>query len=393
LGVVIQECLTGVLPYTGSSDVEVIAATLTQEPKIAADLPEPFLTIVRGCLTKDYRARWTATDVLQALQPAPAATHNTPQASVQSPSPANRQTPSGAQQEPGQSAGARPPEPVELRYRLQHVSGVTSVAFSPDGRRVLTGSWDATARLWDLQTGQQVRTFQGHTKGVLSVAFAPDGRLAVTGSRDRTARLWDIRSGQEIQRLIGHTDCVRSVAFSPNGKWVLTGSDDNTARLWSVETGQEIRRLVGHADWVLSVAFSPDSQWVLTGSRDQTARLWDTGTALEFRRFIGHTNWVQSVAFSPRGRWVATGNDDGTVRLWDVETGDSLCSLLSFRDGSWAVVDPENRYDAPHNGRIAHMYWAAGDQEIPLAAYRDHFYHPGLLARILGFSNEPLRPV
>jgi hypothetical protein len=205
--------------------------------------------------------------------------------------------------------------------------GVTSVAFSPDGTKVLTGSggpWNYTgsyfageAKLWDASTGADIRTFSGHTGEVFSVAFSPDGTKVLTGSNDHTAELWDVATGNEIHAFLGHTNGVDSVAFSPDGTKVLTGSNDHTAKLWDAATGAEIRAFSGHASAVLSVAFSPDGAKVLTGSVDQTAKLWDTATGVEIRTFLGHTSKVDSVAFSPDGTKVLTGSNDGTARVWE----------------------------------------------------------------------------
>jgi tRNA A-37 threonylcarbamoyl transferase component Bud32 len=166
-----------------------------------------------------------------------------------------------------------------IRSFIGHTGEGVIVAFSPDGKRVLTGSWDSTARVWDAQTGQQMALLKGHTGRVRSVAFSPDGKRVLTGSHDRTARLWDAQTGQEKAILKGHTDRVVSVvAYSPDGKRVLTGSEDRTARLWDASTGQEKAILNGHTGWVVRVAFSPDGKRALTGSWDRTARLWDAET-------------------------------------------------------------------------------------------------------------------
>ena len=254
-----------------------------------------------------------------------------------------------------------PTSPSFPRVVVTTSSGyVTSVAFSPNGRQVLTGSWDGTARVWDAATGKELRQFEGHTGWVLSVAFSPDGRQVLTGSgnpfertSDNTARLWDAATGQELRRFEGHTDPVTSVAFSPDGRQVLTGSGDKTARLWDAATGKELRRFEGHTDWVVSVAFSPDGRQVLTGSgflgifgesRDNTARLWDVTTGQEFRRFEGHTEAVWSVAFSPDGRQVLTGSWDKTARLWDVATGQELRRFEGHSAAVWPVVfSPDGR--------------------------------------------------
>jgi WD40 repeat protein len=270
----------------------------------------------------------------------------------------------------------------EIR-RLEGDSGpVYSVAFAPDGRWALTGSEDKTARQWEVATGKEVRRLVGHSGYVTSVAFSPDGRWALTGSGDKTARLWEVETGKEIRRLEGHSDVVSSVAFSPDGRWALTGSYDKTARLWEVATGQEIRRLVGHFNPVESVAFAPDGRWALTGSDDNTARVWEVATGKEIRRLEGHSGAVMSVAFSSDGRWALTGSYDGTSRLWDGASGRWLATLVSFREGGWAVVDPEGRYDASDPDNAPGLHFVAGDDVIELGQLEQRFYAPGLLGRI-----------
>jgi len=203
-----------------------------------------------------------------------------------------------------------------------HTAGVYSVAFSPDGTKVLTGAHtpDNTARLWNAATGALIRTFGGEMRYVLSVAFSPDGTKVLTGSADATARLWDAATGS-LLRTFGDPTTVLSVAYSPDGTKVLTGSADATARLWDAATGAVTRAFSGHTRAVYSVAFSPDGKCVLTGSQDNTARLWDAATGAHIRTFSGHTGYVYSVAFSPNGTKVLTGSDDFTARLWDAATG------------------------------------------------------------------------
>jgi len=296
----------------------------------------------------------------------------------------------------------------ELRRFEGHTDWVVSVAFSPDGRQVLTGSGflgifgesrDNTARLWDVTTGQEFRRFEGHTEAVWSVAFSPDGRQVLTGSGDKTARLWDAATGKELRRFEGHTEAVWSVAFSPDGRQVLTGSWDKTARLWDVATGQELRRFEGHSAAVWPVVFSPDGRQVLTGAGhfvgvapDNTARLWDVATGQELRRFEGHTDMVSSVAFRPDGRHILTGSQDGTARLWDAATGRELCRFYGFTDGHWLILTPEGYFDTDISDPIelpVTYYDPLTGQDLPMEEVMRRYHRPDLVRAKLGGHDIP----
>jgi len=204
-----------------------------------------------------------------------------------------------------------------VRVLEEHRLGVTSVAWSPDGRRVATGSGDYTARIWDATTGEVVRVLEVHEHWVISVAWSPDGRRVATGSWDKMARIWDATTGEVVRALEGHGWVVFSVAWSPDGSRVATGSRDKTARIWGATTGEVVRVLEVHEHWVISVAWSPDGRRVATGTHDNTARIWDATTGEVVRALEGHGDWVLSVAWSPDGRRVATGSEDNTARIWD----------------------------------------------------------------------------
>jgi hypothetical protein len=250
-----------------------------------------------------------------------------------------------------------------IRTFTGHSAPVESVAFAPDGRTALSGSWDTTLKLWDVATGRVLRTFTGHLDWVRAVAFAPDGRTALSGSNDRAVRLWDVATGRELRTFTGHSSTVGAVAFSPDGRTALSGSSEairwdvatgsvlrtfdlsvggeavafapdgrtaladsweNTLKLWDVETGQALRTLTGHSSYVGAVAFAPDGRTALSGSRDNTVKLWDLATGRALRTFSGHSAPVEAVAFAPDGRTALSGSRDNTVKLWDVETGHVL---------------------------------------------------------------------
>jgi WD40 repeat protein len=207
----------------------------------------------------------------------------------------------------------------------EHTATVNSVAYSPDGKRVVSGSWDRTVRIWDVGSGQSIGLpLGGHTEVVSSVAYSPDGKQVVSGSWDHTVRIWDVESGQSIGlSLRGHTKAVNSVAYSPDGKRVVSGSWDHTVRIWDVESGQCIGLpLKGHTGAVSSVAYSPDGKQVVSGSLDCTVRIWDVESGQSIGLTLnGHTRAVDSVAYSPDGKQIVSGSQDNTIRLWDVGCG------------------------------------------------------------------------
>jgi WD40 repeat protein len=213
---------------------------------------------------------------------------------------------------------------LELVVQTGHATNITDMVLSGDGRRVLTGSHDRTAILWDAETGRKLQTFTGHADGVRSVALSGDGQRVLTGSWDRTAILWDAAKGSKLQTFAGHTSSVTGVAFSSAGKWVLTGSEDKTAILWDAETGRKLQTFAGHADGVRSVALSADGKRVLTGSYDKTAILWDADKGTQLQTFTGHTKWVWRVTLSADGKRVLTGSADETVILWDADKGTKI---------------------------------------------------------------------
>ncbi len=213
-----------------------------------------------------------------------------------------------------------------------HAGGVDSAAFSPDGFRLVTGSRDHTAKIWDARTGAEILNLEGHTLPVFSASFSPDGFRVVTGSRDNTAKVWDARTGVEVLNLKGHTDRVFSASFSPDGSRVVTTSSDQTAKVWNATTGAELVNLKGNTAQVTAALFSPDGSRVVIGSDDQTAKVWDARTGFVVLNLNGHTDWVNSASFSPDGSRVVTASDDQTAKVWDARTGTLAQNLKGHTD-------------------------------------------------------------
>jgi WD40 repeat protein len=219
----------------------------------------------------------------------------------------------------------------EDRIFQGHSAAVQSVAFSADGRRIVTASDDRTARVWDLQTGGQIAALTEHTAPVRSAVFSPDGlrvvstqtpqrsgNVTIVTSNDSVALLWDALSGRVILRFEGDMVQLYDATFSPDGKRIVTASGDNTARIWDAATGKPIAVLSGHSDSVLSAAFNSRGDKIVTASADETVRVWDAEAMTTIAVLKGHSGAVWSAVFSPDGERILTASDDTTARIWRI---------------------------------------------------------------------------
>ncbi|KAJ7832029.1 global repressor Tup1p [Mycena olivaceomarginata] len=227
-----------------------------------------------------------------------------------------------------------------------HSQEIYSLDFSRDGRRIVSGSGDRTARIWDMDTGTAIvlavdadgADAATGDAGVTSVAISPDGRYVAAGSLDTVVRIWDANSGALVERLRGHRDSVYSVVFTPDGRGVVSGSLDKTLKYWDVsglatakpkkeasaggkdappaeKLGQCTMNFTGHKDYVLSVAVSHDGQWIVSGSKDRGVQFWDRAGVVQCM-LQGHKNSVISIDLNPTGNLLATGSGDNLARIW-----------------------------------------------------------------------------
>ncbi len=253
-----------------------------------------------------------------------------------------------------------------------HTDEVYGAVFSPDGQFVVTGSADTTAKLWDISMGRELRTFSGSQGPIRSIAISPDGRNLLTGSGEGEVWLWDLATGERVVSYVGHTAGIRSVAFSRDGARVLTGGSDQTARLWETQSGKILRTFSGHSDAVYSAAISADSRLVATGSSDNTARLWDVSTGQLLQTLSGHTGSIRNISFSPDDQFVLTASGDNTARIWEVSTGAVIRTLRGHADKMWsAAYSPDGQYVLTSSRDRSAKLWAVAGNPVGVT-YRGH---------------------
>jgi WD40 repeat protein len=243
------------------------------------------------------------------------------------------------------------------RLITDQLTDIQSLAFSPDGQTLASGScsdYDPGGScnageiiLWDVTTGEELKQLLGHEASVRSIAFSPDGQTLASGSSDTTVILWDVASGKQVGApLTGHEDEVRSVAFSHDGQMLASGGGDGVI-LWDTASGQPLRGpLAGsEASSALSVAFSPDDQTLASGGYDQAVVLWDTASGQPLGEpLFGPTDSVNVVAFSPDGQLLASGSEDSTIRLWDTATQQPLSGNLTENNSVYELAfSPDGR--------------------------------------------------
>ncbi len=261
-------------------------------------------------------------------------------------------------------------------YRAQqvltgHTDSVVSIAYSPDGQTIASGSEDSTVRIWNADTGAQIQTLQGHTDRVNSVAYSPDGQTIASGGFDETVRIWNANTGAEI-RALEYPGWVFTVAYSPDGQTIVAGGGGSGVYVWSVSTGERLRILTGHTGVVYSAAYSPDGQTLATGSEDSTIRIWNANTGAHLRTLQGHTAPVNSVAYSPDGQTLVSGSFDYKVRLWNVNTGASIRTIEEHTNWVFSVAySPDGQKIASGSGDNTVRTWNA-DTGAHITTFRGH---------------------
>lgn len=277
----------------------------------------------------------------------------------------------------------------QLAFSLPtHAKGINVVVFSPDGKFLATAGMEQSVEVWNLDN-KQARILPGHSEEITSVLFADNGGLLVSAGRDKTIRVWDLKTGDIITSLDNLGAEVNGLAVSPDGHLLAAANADKTVRLWNMTNPVPPRTLTGHAGEVLTVAFSPDSKVLASGSSDHSVMLWDLESGGNLRQLKGSAESVTGVAFSKDGRWILGGSDDGSMRAWN-SAGELMATMVSMPNtDDWLVTTPDGLFDgSPESWNL--MLWRFEENTfnvMPVEAYFNEFFYPGLLAEIFADKN------
>jgi WD40 repeat protein/uncharacterized caspase-like protein len=319
----------------------------------------------------------------------------------------------------------------------RHSAGVTSAAYSSDGKLIATGSNDNTAKLWDASNGTFLRDLKGHLAPLWAVAFSSDGKLLVTTSKDGTAKVWeigtgkivadlkhasydrpeifnrvtaefspdnarlvttgvdslavvwDIVSGKPVLKLAGHGMQLSSAKFSADGKKIITASFDKTAKIWDATTGSLLNDLKGgHSFYVKSAEFTSDGTKAITISRDNTVKVWDISTGAILNNFSsnnGSSFWTgeaEYASFTPDGKNLITASGKSAVSIWDTKTGDLLYTFFTANGSDYLVLDKDGRYDGTEAAKKL-LYFSCGTEVISLEQVKGRLWVPNLASRVM----------
>lgn len=295
--------------------------------------------------------------------------------------------------------------------------------FSPDGQMIL----DKYGSLEDL-SGKKIRKFWQGPPYTKDIAISADGNYILTANNDKAVRLWEWSSGKQL-KLIEQKQEVLSVAISPKGDYLLT-SDKEYACVWSAN-GQQLHEfrvnyspkmaftpegtrfaissgfygnlklmsingdkkweISAHDGLISSLHFSKDGSKILTCGDDGLIKLWNI-LGKETRRFVGHIGKIKSASFSPDERYIISSGADGSIRIWNTQTGRLIISIFKFKNDGWVVTTPDGRFDGNEIG-LSNLYYVQGLEVIAFSQLKERYFEPGLLSKVMGSSNEPLRNV
>lgn len=241
----------------------------------------------------------------------------------------------------------------EISFLSRHTHFVNSIAFSPNGNNLASGSSGNTILVWNVEEGEVITTLKGHTDEIYSLAFSPDGNILVSGGEDELIKIWNLKDPKTPITIPGHIDGVTSIAISPDGNLLASsGRSVHRISLWNLKNGEFIKFLLGHTKDINSIAFMSDGTTLVSGSDDGTIRFWNTKEGNQLKTYDGI-----SAILSPDGNRFASYTSDGYIRIWDIQSGNLLCSTKSATENVYDMMfSPDGRTITTSTGSEIHFW-------------------------------------
>ncbi|MCF6360828.1 MAG: caspase family protein [Cyclobacteriaceae bacterium] len=315
-----------------------------------------------------------------------------------------------------------------------HAKVVIDFALSKNGSKLLTGSGDRTAHLYDANTGKLLNVFKGHRGMIWDVSFSNDETKIVSSSSDGSVRVWDIETAEQlsyiylsddrakittgytvkfspndlyliigdtkgnlerweidtekkVQEFVGHTNVSMDFEFFNNGKQLASVGWDNSVRTWDLASGFQIRKFEAHLDPVHSIAISANNSWMATAGTDRIAILWDINSGKLIRKFVGHKSIISSVQFSPDNKHLITGSIDGITKIWNLESGLEIITHYVIGKNDWLAKNSKG-YFSGTDGAQKQVFFVKGNESYSLDQFFDEYYDPSVLNGVLGETSS-----
>ena len=230
-----------------------------------------------------------------------------------------------------------------LKTLIGHNKPVSSVSITPDNTKIISGSYDKTIKIWDMKSGKLLKTLKGHQGSVTSIAITPDNTKIISGSYDKTIKIWDLKTGKLLKTLIGHQDYVTCIKITNNNKYIVSASWDNTIRIWDLKTGKPLNILTGHNGTIYTVKVDNFSNTIISGSYDKTIKIWDLKSGELLKTLTGHQGYITSIAITPDNTKIISGSSDRTIKIWDLKTELCLKTLKGHSSDIYSLaITPDN---------------------------------------------------